>query len=263
MKQPILDIREVGYKINDKMILDRVSWQVANGEHWVILGPNGAGKTTLLKIACGYIWPNSGGKIYRNGRDLIDLRELRKNIGWVTVSLLNQIPPDETVIRTVVSGKYAQLGLREYAGQKLNSSDDTRARQYLSEMDCADLANQKFGTLSQGEKQRVLISRARMAAPLLLILDEPCAGLDPGGRETLLTSIRNLAEIQQEMGLIFVTQRIEEIIPIFEKILVLARGKVVENDLTEKVISSELIQRLYGVSAKVLREGQRYWMVCD
>ncbi|MBN2180758.1 MAG: ATP-binding cassette domain-containing protein [Sedimentisphaerales bacterium] len=263
MEQPILDIRKVGYKIDNKIILSRVTWRVNKGEHWVILGPNGAGKTTLLKIACGYIWPNAGGKIYRNGSDLVDLRELRKNIGWVTVSLVDQIPPDEVVIRTVVSGKYAQLGLWEYAGQKLRQSDYTKARQFLSEMDCAHLANQKFGTLSQGEKQRVLISRARMAAPLLLILDEPCAGLDPGGRETLLKSIQNLAQIQQEMGLIFVTHRIEEIVPIFEKTLVLAGGKVIENDLTKKVISSELIRRLYGISTKVLRRGGRYWMVCD
>lgn len=263
MEQPVFDIREVSYKINGKMILNRISWRVGRGEHWVVLGPNGAGKTTLLKVACGYIWPNAGGKIFRNGRDLVDLRELRKNIGWVTVSLVGQIPPDEIVIRTVVSGKYAQTGLWEYAGQKLKRSDYTRARQYLSEMGCAGLANQQFGTLSQGEKQRVLISRARMAGPLLLILDEPCAGLDPGGRELLLKSIQNLARIQPGMGLILVTQRIEEIMPIFERTLVLARGKVVESDLTKKVVSPELIRRLYGVSAKVLRRGGRYWMVCD
>lgn len=263
MEQPILDIRKVSYKINNKIILNRVSWQVNRGEHWVVLGPNGAGKTTLLKIACGYIWPNAGGQIYRNGRDLVDLRELRKNIGWVTVSLEKQIPPDEVVIHTVVSGKYAQLGLREYTGNKCKRTDYVRARRYLSEMDCLYLAKQQFGTLSQGEKQRVLISRARMAAPLILILDEPCAGLDPGGREILLQSIQKLARIQREMGLILVTQRIEEIMPIFEKTLVLSHGRVVENDLTKKVISSELIRRLYGVSSKVLRRGRRYWMVID
>jgi iron complex transport system ATP-binding protein len=115
MEKPILEIRKVSYKIKNKMILNRVSWHVGRGEHWVVLGPNGAGKTTLLKIACGYIWPNAGGKIFRNGSDLVDLRELRKNIGWLTVSLVDQIPPDEIVIRTVVSGKYAQLGLCEYA----------------------------------------------------------------------------------------------------------------------------------------------------
>jgi iron complex transport system ATP-binding protein len=102
-----------------------------------------------------------------------------------------------------------------------------------------------------------------MAGPLLLILDEPCSGLDPGGRELLLESIQNLARIQKEMGLILVTQRIEEIMPIFENTLVLARGKIVESGPTKKVISSELLRRLYGVSAKVLRRSGRYWMICE
>ena len=263
MEQPILDIHRISYKINGRMILNRVSWQVGRGQHWVVLGPNGAGKTTLLRIACGYIWPNSGGQIYRDGSDLVDLRELRENIGWVTSTLVNQIPPDEIVIRTVVSGKYAQLGLWEYAGQKLKQTDYAHARRYLAEMDCINLANRQFGTLSQGEKQRVLISRARMAGPLLLILDEPCTGLDPGGRELLLKSIQNLARNQKEMGLILVTQRIEEIMPIFENTLVLARGKIVESGPTKKVISSELLRRLYGVSTKVLRRSGRYWMICE
>ncbi|MHC4169323.1 MAG: ATP-binding cassette domain-containing protein, partial [Planctomycetota bacterium] len=157
MEPAILDIRDVSYKIGEKLILDRVSWQLNKGEHWAVLGPNGAGKTSLLRIACGYIWANAGGQVYRQGRDYI--------------------PPGEVVTRTVVSGRFAQIGLREFAGRKPSDADFARARQYLAEMDCAHIADQQFGTLSQGEKQRVLIARARMARPLLLILDEPCAGL--------------------------------------------------------------------------------------
>jgi len=259
----ILDIRQVSYRIDKKLILSRISWQLRKGERWIILGPNGAGKTTLLRIACGYIWPNSGGSIYRNGQPLADLRELRKSIGWVTMSLTAQIPPTELVTRTVVSGKFAQLGLEEYRGQRPDDADVAQAHQYLSEMGCARLANQQFGTLSQGEKQRVLISRARMARPFLLILDEPCAGLDPGGRELLLESIQNLAQHQPEMGLVLVTQHIEEIMPVFQNVLVLAGGKIVENGPTENVISAELIQRLYGVSIRVIRSAGRYWMIRD
>jgi iron complex transport system ATP-binding protein len=263
MEPPILDIRQVSYKIDKKLILDRISWQLQNGDRWVILGPNGAGKTTLLKIACGYIWPNSGGSIYRNGQTLVDLRELRRSIGWVTVSLTAEIPSDEIVTKTVISGKFAQLGLQKYAGQKLDGADAAQAHQYLCEMGCARLANQRFGTLSQGQKQRVLIARARMARPVLLVLDEPCAGLDPGGRELLLESIANLAQRQQQMGLVLVTQHVEEIMPVFEKVLALADGRVVENGPTEKVISSELISRLYRISARVQRSAGRYWMIRD
>lgn len=263
MESPILDIRDVSYKISNRTILDCVSWQINKGEHWAIMGPNGAGKTTLLKIACGYTWPNAGGAVYRNGKALVNLRELRKSIGWATLSLTSQIPHGENVTRTVVSGKFAQLGLCKYAGQELKKTDFDRAREYLSEMGCAHVANQKFGTLSQGEKQRVLIARARMARPLLLILDEPCAGLDPGGRELLLQSIQNLAEMQQRMGLILVTQHIEEIMPVFDRVLALANGKIIEQGPKEDVVSPQLLQRLYGLSARVIQSANRHWMVCD
>lgn len=263
IESPILDIRQVSYKIDKKLILDRISWQLQRGEHWAIMGPNGAGKTTLLKIACGYLWPNSGGCIYRNGEPLADLRELRKSIGWVTISLTAQIPADEIVIRTVVSGKFAQLGLEEYKGQRPTKTDVAQAHQYLSEMGCAHLAKQPFGTLSQGEKQRVLISRARMARPFLLVLDEPCAGLDPGGRELLLESIENLARRKLDMGLVLVTQHVEEIMPVFENVLALSGGKIVESGPTQKVISAKLIHRLYGVSTRVVRSAGRYWMIRD
>ena len=263
MEPPILDIREVCYKIGNKLILDQISWRISKGEHWAVLGPNGAGKTTLLKIACGYVWANAGGTVYRNGQALVNLRELRKSIGWVTISLAAQIPSGENVTRTVVSGKFAQLGLCEYAGQEPQEVDFAQAREYLSEMRCDHVANQKFGTLSQGERQRVLIARARMARPLLLILDEPCAGLDPGGRELLLQSIQNIAQNQQQMGLILVTQHIEEIMPIFDKVVALADGKIVEQGPKEEVISSQLIQRLYGVSVNVLRSAGRFWMIRD
>ncbi len=263
VEPPILDLREVSYKVGGKLILDRISWQLRKGEHWAILGPNGAGKTTLLKIACGYLWPNSGGTIYRNGQALVDLRQLRESIGWVTASLIADIPAAEIAIRTVVSGRFAQLGLADHAGHKQHAADVAQAHQCLSEMGCAHLANREFGTLSQGEKQRVLISRARMARPLLLVLDEPCAGLDPGGREKLVASIQNLATSQRETGLVLVTQHIEEITPTFENVLVLSEGKIIQKGPTGQVISARLLQRLYGVSARIVRSAGRYWMIRD
>jgi iron complex transport system ATP-binding protein len=130
-------------------------------------------------------------------------------------------------------------------------------------MGCAHLASREFGTLSQGEKQRVLIARARMTRPALLILDEPCAGLDPGGREKLVASIQNLATSQRETGLVLVTQHIEEIMPIFENVLALSEGKIVQKGSTEQVISTQLLQHLYGVSARIVRSADRYWMIRD
>src|SRR4030042_2666763 len=110
MKVPALEIWGVTYAINGRKIVDNVTWKVERGEHWALLGPNGAGKTTLLKIVCGYLWPNAGGEVRRQGKALIDLRELRRSIGWVTSSLPAHIPAGELVSDTVLSGKYAQIG---------------------------------------------------------------------------------------------------------------------------------------------------------
>jgi len=263
VEPPLLDLRGVSYRIGSKLILSRISWQLRKGEHWVILGPNGAGKTTLLRIACGYLWPNAGGTVYRNGQALVDLRELRESMGWVTATLAAEIPPSEIAIRTVISGKFAQLGLQAYAGHRWHAADVAQARECLGEMGCTHMANREFGTLSQGEKQRVLICRARMTRPLLLILDEPCAGLDPGGREMLLGSILSLATSQRETGLVLVTQHIEEITPIFGNVLVLSEGKIVQTGPTDQVISAELLKRLYGVPARIVRSAGRYWMIRD
>jgi iron complex transport system ATP-binding protein len=109
-RTPALDLRKVSFTAKGKKILDSIDWTVQNGEHWAMLGPNGSGKTTLLKIASGYLWPNAGGKVYRNGHELIHLPELRKSIGWVTASLAGEIPANEKALHTVVSGKFAQIG---------------------------------------------------------------------------------------------------------------------------------------------------------
>ena len=183
-----LDIRNVSYAAAQHTILDSIDWTVSRGEHWVILGPNGSGKTTLLKMACGYLWPNQGGVIYRNGSRRVDLRELRKGIGWVTTSLTAQIPGRERALRTVVSGKFAQVGLLEMSTVRPGEEDYARAEAIMERMGCRRLKDQAFGTLSQGEQQKVLISRALMTRPYLMFLDEPCAGLDPGAREGLLTA---------------------------------------------------------------------------
>ena len=190
---PAVEVRSVSHRADGSLILDQVSWSIHAGEHWALLGPNGAGKTTLLKMICGYLWPNAGGQILRNGQALLDLRDLRQSIGWVSSYLCAQIPPREQVLATVLSGKFAQIRFCLYDGETVDETDRRRAVQHLEELGCAHLAGQPFGRLSQGEQQKVLIARARMARPFLIILDEPCAGLDPGSRECFLHSIQDLA----------------------------------------------------------------------
>lgn len=139
-RTPALDLRDVSHVANGKKILDSINWTVQPGEHWAILGPNAAGKTTLLKIASGYLWPNAGGEVRRKGKSLLDLRELRKSIGWVTSSLVAEIPQSEKALRTVASGKFAQIGLFEQFGAPASANDFRWALRYLVEMGAATCA---------------------------------------------------------------------------------------------------------------------------
>ncbi len=258
---PALELRDVCYVANGKKILDSVSWTVQAGEHWAILGPNGSGKTTLLRVASGYLWPNRGGEVYRQGERLTYLPELRKSIGWVTASLVAEIPAQERALNTVVSGKFAQIGyLGGYWGQA-SRFDYACARRYLKELGCDHLRDQAFATLSQGEQQKILIARARMTKPYLIILDEPCAGMDPGGREGFLASLCKLGTQKKVPALIYVTHHVEEILPMFAKILVLKDGKVMRSGTTQEVLKPRLLRRLYGAPLALQRRKGRYWPV--
>jgi iron complex transport system ATP-binding protein len=260
-KTPAIALRNVSYVAAGKKILDSINWTVQQGEHWAILGPNGSGKTTLLKLACGYLWPNAGGEIYRNGKTLTNLPELRKSIGWVTSTLAAEIPRWEKVIRTVVSGRFAQIGYVEGFGGEATGQDYRLALRYLVESGCGYLRNQEFGTLSQGEQQKILIARARMTKPYLIILDEPCAGMDPGARENFLTTLRAMGNQKKIPALIFVTHHIEEILPLFGKTLVLKDGKVLRAGNTRSVLKQNLLQELYGATLKVVRRKGRHWAI--
>ena len=258
---PALELRDVSYIGNGKAILRGINWSVRSGEHWAILGPNGSGKTTLLKVACGYIWPNNGGEVYRRGRLLTNLPELRKSIGWVTSTLATQIPEHEKVIRTVVSGRFAQIGLLEQFGGSAGKRDYAAARRYLVEMGCDHLRDQEFGVLSQGEQQKVLIARARMTRPYLIILDEPCAGMDPGAREKFLVTLGRVAKQAKIPALIYVTHHVEEILPIFKKTLILKDGRVIHCGNTDRVLRGDVLQELYGVSFNIMKRNGRSWPV--
>lgn len=258
-RTPALELRGVSYLANGKKILDSINWTVQPGEHWAILGPNGSGKTTLLRIASGYLWPNAGGEVRRKGKTLLNLRELRKSIGWVTSSLTAEIPGGEQVIRTVVSGRFAQIGLFEQFGGAASANDFRTARQFLVEMGCEHLREQEFGTLSQGEQQKVLIARARMTKPYLIFLDEPCAGMDPGARESFLASLRKLSAQKKIPALIYVTHHVEEILPLFGRTLVLRAGKVLHSGKTQVVLKPRVLRELYGAPLTLLKRRGRYW----
>jgi iron complex transport system ATP-binding protein len=256
----IVELTHVSLQRGGKWILQDVSWYVQPGQHWAVLGANGSGKTTLFQILTGYLWPTEGQVTVLGKRfGTFDLRELRKSIGIVSASVRDQFQssqPSERSVDVVVSGKFASIGVYD----EVTPDDEERAMHLLAVFGCLDVANQPFHTLSQGEKQRVLLARAWMANPALLVLDEPCSGLDIPGREQLLMAIRRLMREPNGPTLIFVTHHAEEILPEFQHTLLLHQGKVMAQGPTSHVVTSKRLSECFGLPMEVEWAHGRPWI---
>ncbi len=241
----------------DAPILQAINWQVKKGQHWVILGANGSGKTSLLRVLTGYLAP-SGGVIRVLGETFgrFDWRELRKRVGLVSSSIRQMIPDHETALETVVSGASATIGF----WREMDEQSKARALEILRQAELLALQDRPWRLLSEGERQRVLIGRALMAEPKLLILDEPCAGLDPVARERFLDFLQQLGSHNEEPALVLVTHHVEEIMPVFSHVLVLKNGKVLASGTKDKCMTSEILSEAFGTSVELLRSDDRYWM---
>ena len=193
------------------------------GEHWVILGANGSGKTSLLSALTGYLTPTTGEvEVLGERYGASDWRELRRKVGIVSSSVRQMMHDEEAALESVISGKFAMI---EFWG-KSTRADRAEALRILKMVECERLAARPWRVLSQGERQRVLIGRALMARPRLLILDEPCAGLDPVSREHFLQFIERLGRQRNSPALVLVTHHVEEIMPVFTHVLLLKGGQV-------------------------------------
>jgi iron complex transport system ATP-binding protein len=264
----LIACERVGYRQQGAYILADIDWRIKRGQHWAVLGPNGSGKTTLLRIVCGYLWPTSG-RVLRLGQELVDLSELRRSIGWISAHIIGEIPPNDTGLETVVTGRFAQIGLKHFPSYGPTKADFAEAADELARLGCQSLADKPFGILSQGEQQQVLIARARMARPLLMVLDEPCAGMDPGVRERFLAwlngrvtaeEVRN----QQSPTTIFVTHHVEEILPGIQNTLVLSQGRIHAAGPTRNVITRETIEAVYSTRlARIEHSGGRRWPIWE
>lgn len=237
------------------VILRDVNWRVEPGQHWAILGANGSGKTSLLSALTGYLMPTAGeisvlGKTY--GRT--DWRELRKKIGLVSSSIRQMMADDEPALETVASGKYAMI---DFWGQ-VSRAEKAQARRLLRQVECEYLAERRWRVLSQGERQRVLIGRALMAKPRVLILDEPCAGLDPAARERFLQFIQRLGRHKNSPTLIFVTHHVEEIMPVFSHVLLLKNGGVLAAGKKMETLKSKSLASAFSARMMLKRSKNRY-----
>src|SRR5437867_7369895 len=251
----ILEVRDLQVRRGKTMILNHISWRVERGQHWVILGANGSGKTSLLSALTGYLTPSSG-EIAVLGRRYgeTDWRELRKRIGLVSSSVRQMMAESEPALQTVVSGKYAMI---DYWG-RVGQSDRARALRILKQIECEYLAGRSWVFLSQGERQRVVIGRALMANPQVLILDEPCAGLDPVAREHFLQFLNRLGRRKNAPTLTLVTHHVEEIMPVFSHALLLKAGTVLSNGRKQTVLRSGLLTDAFQSSVDLRATNGRY-----
>jgi iron complex transport system ATP-binding protein len=251
----VLTVSSLTIQRGRTVILDNVTWQVRAGEHWVILGANGSGKTSLLSALTGYLTPTSGDvELLSRRYGEADWRELRKKVGLVSSSIRHMIPEDEPGLDTVISGRYAMI---DFWGRK-SASDQRRARRILREIECESLADRPWLFLSQGERQRILIGRALMARPALLILDEPCAGLDPAAREHFLGFLERLGRSKRAPTMVLVTHHVEEIMPVFTHVLMLKNGRVLVSGRIKKWMEPETLCRAFGAAVRLSRRGSRY-----
>jgi iron complex transport system ATP-binding protein len=253
--KPVLKISNLRIQRGDTVILDDVTWRVEPREHWVILGANGSGKTSLLSALTGYLMPTAG-EIFLLGKKYgrADWRELRKKIGIVSSSLRQMMADEEPALETVVSGKYAMI---DFWG-KVSRADHARALKILRQIECAHLAARPWRVLSQGERQRVLIGRALMARPRVLILDEPCAGLDPAAREHFLQFLQRLGQNKNAPTLVFVTHHVEEIMPVFSRVLILKTGAVLSSGDKHSALNAKNLSRAFGARMRLLKTDNRY-----
>ncbi len=255
-KSKILDLEEITLIRNKKIILDNISWKINSGENWALIGENGSGKTTLLKVISGFLWPTQAKriKVLEEKFGEVDLRELRKQIGWVSMDLQYELNKPFKVFDVVISGIFASIGVYE----KVDKYIRKKAVKIMKFMQCFDFRNREFNSLSQGEQKRVIIARALISEPKLLILDEPCTGLDLVAREQFLKFIEKLAQ-KQNLAIIYVTHHVEEIMPFISHCLVLKQGKVYKKGVKHNVINSENLSKAFDLQVKVIQENHRFW----
>lgn len=238
----ILAFEQVQFVRQQNALLQDINWRIEAGEDWAVLGLNGAGKSLMLNMISGNLWPSSGkltvlGEVFGE----TSIPDLTKRIGWVSQSLQERIHREEQAEYIVLSGKFASIGIY----QNYSEADMTEAKQLLVSLGAKKLIGKVYQVLSQGEKQIVLIARALMAKPELLILDEPCNGLDLFAREDLLSRIKKMKQAADAPSLLYVTHHTEEILPLLNHVLMIRDGKIFKQGKRAELLNETILNDFY------------------
>lgn len=247
MNDPIISLRELSYKVGSRYLVQDINWDVFPGEHWAVFGMNGSGKTTLLTILAGFRPLTHGSlKVFGQPYTNENILEIRKRIGLVSSSFFDRYYSKESALDIVLSGKFGTLGVR----YEISDEDVVKAKKLLTELHLKDKIDQSFDMMSRGERQNVLIARAMLTNPEILILDEPCTGLDVYAREHLLNTVRDLAE-NTDIAIVYVTHYTDEIIDVFDRCLLLRNGYCYNQGRTEEIFNTESLSDFLRYPVKV------------
>ena len=266
MAAPVFEMENVSVQRNGRKILEGINLSVERDQHWVILGGNGSGKTSLLNVLMGYLTPTTGEVHMRGREDAVNSAsqswdDWRKRIGFVSSSISQLIDPQETAIDIVLSGRHAMVN---YWQKSDDLNEWKAAEKTLEKVNCGYLRDQPWATMSQGERQRVLIGRALMAQRMeMLVLDEPCAGLDPVAREHFLNFIEELTQKGTFRSLLLVTHHVEEIIPAITHALVLQDGIMISQGEKRRALNSLSLSAAFGAELKLRSRLGRYRLYFD
>ena len=257
--EPIIKVCNLSYKVGQRYLLHHINWEVQPGENWVIFGLNGSGKTTLLSIVAGFKSFTEGsleimGQTYTNENIL----DIRKQVGWISSSFFDKYFSRETVLHVVLSGLSGSFGLN----YDIQNEDVRRAKALLTELRMEHKMNTLFSLLSKGERQSVLLARAFMGNPRLLILDEPGSGLDVFARENMLKIVERIAA-DGNTTVIYVTHYPEEILPMFSKCALMKNGSFYAQGAIEEIFTDKIITDFVESPTKVIKIGQKYFMLKD
>lgn len=252
----VLSLEDVVVRRGDHRLLDGLSLSVSEGQHWAILGPNGAGKTTLLEIAAGRMHPTSGTvKILGEKLGRTDVFELRPRIGYASSALAERLSRSETVFDTVMTAAYGVVGRWT---EQYETMDEERAKDLLNAFGIGELAERAYGSLSEGERKRVQISRSLMTDPEILLLDEPASGLDLGGREDLMQALTEIIGGKFAPTTLMVTHHVEEIPKGVTHVLLLRNGKATAAGPLEETLTSENLSETFGKDIELTTLGERF-----
>ncbi|MFA7231277.1 MAG: ATP-binding cassette domain-containing protein [Victivallaceae bacterium] len=260
--EPVIEICNANVHLGGTLILKDFNWRVEKGAHWFILGANGAGKTTLVKTLMGYAWPVFGAKVKVLGNTYgqANLSEVRKKIAWVSPFMQQWTSSDWTALQMVISGLDATLGLF----RKPTPDEISKALQVMKKLNCAKLAEHSMDAMSSGEQVKILICRALMHDPELMILDEACVHLDLCSREFLLKTIEELARREDSPTIIFITQRIEDITPVFERGMILREGRIVATGSRTEILTEDNLLKTFGMKVRIMTGASgRLWPILE